>query len=715
MKPSVTKQSASNAQGPNATAGPSSKLPDGFPGAANGVVGERRFVDYSSIREKTVLVCPTEEQFDLLMKRLEERISASRGETVYEIGIGEDGSENGLESEEYAASLATLQSLAAMLDAECVELRTRKSEQGTTGQYLIRRKVEEDDFTEVRVAVVGNVDAGKSTLLGVLTHGELDNGRGFARQRLFRHKHEIESGRTSSVGNDILGFDSLGNVVNKPDHGTLDWVKICEKSAKVITFIDLAGHERYLKTTVFGMTGHAPDFGMLMIGANSGIVGMTKEHLGLALALSVPVFVVVTKIDMCPPNILQENLKLLYKILKSQGCRKAPVMVKTSDDVVLSATNFVSQRLCPIFQVSNVTGQNLDLLKMFLNLLNVRTTGNDTLPTEFQIDDTYAVPGVGTVVSGITLQGVVRLNETLLLGPDPLGDFQSITIKSIHRKRMVVKEVRSGQTASFALKKIKRSQIRKGMVMVSPALNPQACWEFDCEILVLHHPTTISSKYGRWSAMVHCGSIRQTAQILQMSKECLRTGDKAVVRFRFIKNPEYMKPGQRMVFREGRTKAVGNVIQPLYTLGSIQQRSKPNKMQSNRGGAQGSSGSASSAKMPLSQGSSATVDAPATVGEENGSASSPMAESTPVLDIGTDKRNNHKPSGGGGKKQRSNMIAPTNAAPTPSASSLPPASGMLLSVGGGGPTASQTTVSAGTAPPGASVAVDMGKLSIASN
>lgn len=121
-------------------------------------------------------------------------------------------------------------------------------------------------FFFFRVAVVGNVDAGKSTLLGVLTHGELDNGRGHARQRLFRHKHEMESGRTSSVGNDILGFDSVGKVVNKPDHGTLDWVKICEKSAKVITFIDLAGHERYLKTTVFGMTGHAPDFGMLMVG-----------------------------------------------------------------------------------------------------------------------------------------------------------------------------------------------------------------------------------------------------------------------------------------------------------------------------------------------------------------------------------------------------------------------------------------------------------------
>ena len=56
--------------------------------------------------------------------------------------------------------------------------------------------------------------------------------------------------------------------------------------------------------------------GMLMVGANAGIVGMTKEHLGLALALNVPVFVLVTKIDMCPANVLQETLKLLVRILR---------------------------------------------------------------------------------------------------------------------------------------------------------------------------------------------------------------------------------------------------------------------------------------------------------------------------------------------------------------------------------------------------------------
>lgn len=56
---------------------------------------------------------------------------------------------------------------------------------------------------EVRCAVVGNVDSGKSTTLGVLTRGALDDGRGRARVSLFRHKHEVESGRTSSVGMEV--------------------------------------------------------------------------------------------------------------------------------------------------------------------------------------------------------------------------------------------------------------------------------------------------------------------------------------------------------------------------------------------------------------------------------------------------------------------------------------------------------------------------------
>ena len=52
----------------------------------------------------------------------------------------------------------------------------------------------------MRVATIGNVDSGKSTIVGVLTKNELDDGRGSIRQEVFNFKQEKDSGRTSSIG-----------------------------------------------------------------------------------------------------------------------------------------------------------------------------------------------------------------------------------------------------------------------------------------------------------------------------------------------------------------------------------------------------------------------------------------------------------------------------------------------------------------------------------
>lgn len=58
-------------------------------------------------------------------------------------------------------------------------------------------------------------------------------------------------------------------VVNYSDSRTAE--EICESSSKMITFIDLAGHHKYLKTTIFGLTSYCPDFAMLVVSANTGI------------------------------------------------------------------------------------------------------------------------------------------------------------------------------------------------------------------------------------------------------------------------------------------------------------------------------------------------------------------------------------------------------------------------------------------------------------
>ena len=65
-----------------------------------------------------------------------------------------------------------------------------------------------DDY--IRIAIVGNVDSGKSTLVGVLTKGQVDDGRGSARLKVFNYPHEAQNGRTSSIAQEIMGFDENG-------------------------------------------------------------------------------------------------------------------------------------------------------------------------------------------------------------------------------------------------------------------------------------------------------------------------------------------------------------------------------------------------------------------------------------------------------------------------------------------------------------------------
>ncbi|KAJ1912707.1 hypothetical protein H4219_005501 [Mycoemilia scoparia] len=543
---------------------------------------------------------------------------------------------------------------AAAAPAACSETLRRRV------YYLIRKKPSNvNELLEVRVAVAGNVDAGKSTLLGVLTKGQLDDGRGRARVNMFRHKHEIETGRTSSIGLEILGFDKetcmpiissssssssynnsngvsaaagVGNTTavssatsNISHNRKMSWIDICSKASKIISFSDLAGHEKYLKTTVFGLTSNAPECMLLMVGANAGIIGMTKEHLGLALALNVPVMIIVSKIDMCPENILAHTLKQLDRILRSSGCRKHPIFVHNSEDVITTSRYFHSGRICPIFQVSNISGEGIDYLTMFLNLLPISnggggsnfknnnnndnsgggkaekngsnnyysksgTTTANTIASSsfmFEINETFSVPFVGTVVSGIVRSGIIHSGDNVWIGPDSLGQFWDTTIKTIQRKRVNTSVAYSGQSVSFSLKRVKRAQVRKGMVLLGktidvkdensptadtngkdgtiktiPAPTPISYKMYEAEILVLFHSTTICNKY---QAMMHCNSVRQTARIISIdtSDQTLRTGDRAVIKLRFISYPEYLLPGSRFIFREGRTRAVGKILRPI--------------------------------------------------------------------------------------------------------------------------------------------------------
>lgn len=59
--------------------------------------------------------------------------------------------------------------------------------------------------------------------------------------------------------------------------------------------------------------------------------------------------------------------------------------------------------------------------------------------------------------------------------------------------------------------------------------------------------------------MLHVGPVSQTCAIIDIDRSFIRTGDRATVAFRFVQRPEYLAPGDRLLFREGRTKGLGIV------------------------------------------------------------------------------------------------------------------------------------------------------------
>ncbi|XP_007530474.1 GTP-binding protein 2 isoform X1 [Erinaceus europaeus] len=519
-----------------------------------------------NIEYKLKLVNPSQYRFEHLVTQMKWRLQEGRGEAVYQIGVEDNGLLVGLAEEEMRASLKTLHRMAEKVGADITVLREREVDYDSDTprkitEVLVRKVPDNQQFLDLRVAVLGNVDSGKSTLLGVLTQGELDNGRGRARLNLFRHLHEIQSGRTSSISFEILGFNSKGEVVNYSDSRTAE--EICESSSKMITFIDLAGHHKYLHTTIFGLTSYCPDCALLLVSANTGIAGTTREHLGLALALKVPFFIVVSKVDLCAKTTVERTVRQLERVLKQPGCHKVPMLVTSEDDAVTAAQQFAqSPNVTPIFTLSSVSGESLDLLKVFLNILPPLTNSKEQEElmqqlTEFQVDEIYTVPEVGTVVGGTLSSGICREGDQLVVGPTDDGCFLELRVCSIQRNRSACRVLRAGQAATLALGDFDRALLRKGMVMVSPEMNPTICSVFEAEIVLLFHATTFRRGF---QVTVHVGNVRQTAVVEKIhAKDKLRTGEKAVVRFRFMKHPEYLKVGAKLLFREGVTKGIGHV------------------------------------------------------------------------------------------------------------------------------------------------------------
>ena len=424
---------------------------------------------------------------------------------------------------------------------------------------------------EIRLAVIGNVDSGKSTLVGCLTKGIKDDGRGYARKFVFNYQHENESGRTSSIAEEIIGFRNTKMIYSSRlnDKKNVSWKDIASQSDHVITLLDLCGHEKYLKTTMYGVSALLPHYAVILIGTNMGVQRMTKEHLGIVISLNIPFFIVFTKVDIAPKEVKEKTINTFTSLLKT-GLQKSVFNVKSEKEAESAAKLIPMGNLVPIFQVSTVTGEGLDELKSFLSRLIPKNYINAELSllksakdkTEVLLDNAFNTK-VGCIHAGVVVAGKLEVNQKLLLGPTQDGFFKPVQVREIQFLRVTVNEICCGNSCSFKLKSLDKNyelniaNFKKGMVLLDPEIKLEPTMEFEIEALILHHSSTIKVGY---QSVVHCHVVRQTCTIVEMDKEFLRSGDKGIIKFRFIKKPEYLHVGDTILFREGRTRGKGKII-----------------------------------------------------------------------------------------------------------------------------------------------------------
>ncbi|KAH9888236.1 GTP-binding protein [Xylariomycetidae sp. FL2044] len=442
---------------------------------------------------------------------------------LYEIGVADDGTFVGLTKEEMDESMRTLKIMAASLGCR-VEVQRMKAvgtcewteiENDTSRVQVADLWVAEAlimpilnvhsttnshdasalDATptrgvsatnQLRVSLTGPTTSGKTTLLGTLSYGTLDNGRGSSRINLLKHRHEVASGRTSSIAQELIGYEGR-RIFNYNVDNINEWPDIHDRAehGRLVFFLDSAGHPRYQRTTLRALVGWAPHWTLLCIAANdepsssgthslSGADGafgagittteLAMAHLDICLKLELPLAILITKTELAQRTLLKDRLNTVLTKIKATG--RVPKLLTSSGidndhmaevpesdqqkiqseivDMITESGNPLS--IIPIILTSAVTGMGIGLVHALLcNLPAPPTpTARDFVPLAlnpeqpaalFHIDEVFelslsraqAVSLTGSsesapVVTGYLRFGRLSIGDRVVVGPFPAED-----------------------------------------------------------------------------------------------------------------------------------------------------------------------------------------------------------------------------------------------------------------------------------------------------
>ena len=261
------------------------------------------------------------------------------------------------------------------------------------------------------IATAGHVDHGKTSLVTHLTGTDTD--------RLAEEKRRG------------LSID-LGFAYYQPDPGD----EGDGGSEKVLGFIDVPGHQRFINTMISGVSGI--DLGMLVIAADDSVMPQTREHLEIMRLLGLQDFIlVITKIDRVDKELVE--------------------MVSVEAQELLSQFQANNQGE---FHVSNETGEGIEELQSFLHrALKQHVPKSRAGYFRLSIDRSFSLKGIGLVVTGTILSGEVAEDNTLQLLPQG----KKLRVRQLHAQDRPVNKAFAGVRCALNLTgDVEKSEIAKG-------------------------------------------------------------------------------------------------------------------------------------------------------------------------------------------------------------------------------------------------------------
>jgi len=338
---------------------------------------------------------------------------------------------------------------------------------------------------QIILGTAGHIDHGKTSLIKALTGIDTD-----------RLKEEKQRGITIE-----LGFAHL----ELP-------------GGKLLGIVDVPGHEKFVKNMVAGATGI--DIVALVIAADEGVMPQTREHLEICQLLDIHHgLVVLTKIDMVDEEWLE--------------------LVKEDVQDYLSGT-FLAD--APIVEVSSATGEGIDKLISTLDVLAQGIPEKEVGHVfRLPIDRVFSMKGFGTVITGTTVSGRIKLGEDVTIYPQQI----SSRIRGIQVHNKGVEEVRAGLRTAVNLQGLEKAAIHRGNVLAAKdSMKPTFMVDVTLDLL----PSAPRKLKNRAKVRFHTGTSEIISTVVLLDRDELEPGQTCFAQIR-LDEPTAVLRKDRYVLR----------------------------------------------------------------------------------------------------------------------------------------------------------------------